>query len=552
MVTPGRPIVAERSPVRLEGWVDAVAANGARFTLRHERGLAEVTSGGRPNLAKQFAALRPEWVVAVTGDADDDPPSTIAARNLTTLNRSEAPKFTPRTRLDASPAMRARFRYLEFRDPRVVDVFRLRHKIVLAIINALDQLDFISVETPILGPVSGSGAREFRVVSERDPTLSYALPQSPQVYGHLLVAGGLRRYYQIARCFRDEDLRANRQPEFTQLHIEMGFVDTDAVIRCVEAAVLAAYAAAGRARPTFHRITHAQSLRVFGSDKPDLRLDPPIERLPHVVEVPGRPDRCLLVLAAPEGLRLDPPEVDAIAAAAPRHHFDFLGYIPHNRARPAFAPLRLAREQVLRHFAPSAEHHPGAVGLWEGAWSNVDALRAAVIATLRSQLRSQAPGPRRDTTRFAWVTDFPLFLEEGGKLVAANQPFTAPARGAVLDGELTRKQLLRLPSSAFDLVLDGEELGSGSILIGDYRTQQRVLELLGWSRKAIRKHFGYVLEALRYGAPPVGGFGLGLDRFVAGICGEEKIRRVIAFPKSKQGYCAVTYRSGEIGSRTGF
>jgi aspartyl-tRNA synthetase len=522
------------------GWVHDVDRSSASFSLRNRFGTRVICCHESPTeVAAAFVTLQPEAVVQVEGafewSADTGMPA-VQCTSLRVLNTPEDLPFTAGGRRGASPNVRARYRYLEFRDAEVLRLLVTRHRVVRAWSSYLHDRDFIAVETPILSCTSETGAREFEVRSARSSETRYCLPQSSQVYGQLLVSGGVERYFQFARCFRDEDLRADRQPEFTQLHIEMAFADDAALMDLIEDGLRWVFLDLGLPPPPpFPRISYAEAISVFGTDKPDLRFDSTLELLPfRLTEYRRRPASQLIISHTPAEMDLSGRQWGFAVRAARRAGFEHLGYLAPARLARQFLP-RAVSVAELRAIGLTGAVQPGGMPVWVGSWSRVHRLRR-ILYRYASQGR---PPPGH---RFVWVTDFPLFEpapDSPTGIASANNPFVAPHNPQVLFAALNKAQLLRLTGQAFDLVLDGDELGSGSVVIHRLDLQLRVLRLLGLNRKEVRK-FGFLLESLKYGAPPTAGFGLGVDRLVAHLCGCTRIRDVIAFPKTKTGRCPVT------------
>ena len=530
----------------LRGWVDSVNLEAQRFVLRSSGDYFEVVCD-QPHLLQTLRTLKAEYVVAATCEplaaTSGMDTTAVQCTSLEVLNVAESPPLTPMLRSEVSANISARYRYLAFREPEFKKIFRTRHKLMLAMSDYLDKRDCISVETPILSTPSASGSKEFCVSSIRDPAINYALPQSSQVYGELLVLGGVEAYYQWARCFRDEDLRANRQPEFTQLHLEMAFVDRAQLMEMVEEMLAYACAAVGvNFDQPVPRIAYEDALRWFGSDKPDLRFNVEPELLPHLVtDSPFGRDLNMISTPLPTDVLLNEADVNDLRREASQWKFQLIGFMRADQEGKFIKP-QLPCSELTSALSLKAECDLGDVPIWLGRWKFVDNLRRTLYAHLEQNKKVEHKLPK-----YAWIVDFPLFTtdpDNNARLASQNHPFTAPLDVEQLLQSRKQKDLIKLKSQAFDLVVNGEEIGSGSILIHQYELQRHVLNLLGFSRQTVRQRFGYLLEALRFGAPPMGGFGLGFDRFVAAVCGEDKIRNVIAFPKTKQGYCPVTRGAG--------
>jgi aspartyl-tRNA synthetase len=535
------PNDAYPAPFHAAGWVHDVDRAGEYFTLRTLDGLCRVSCCDAPgDVPAVFRRIHAEAVVRVTGWRHDDADgaSWIRCYSLDILNTAESVPFTAAGRASAPANVRARYRYLEFRDPDVLRLLVTRDRVVHTVSSQLRGHGFIAVETPILAATARTGAKEFEVRSGRSDALRYSLPQSSQLYGQLLVSGGVERYFQFARCFRDEDLRADRQPEFTQLHIEMAFADATALMDLVEEAVRAVCRELDLTEPPpFPRLTYAESMAVFGTDKPDLRLDSPVELLP--VRLSGRTAASaaqLVVARTPAGIDLT-NDWDRLARAAKRAGFEHLGYVDPERLSHQFLPHPVTVDDLRRRAGLKPFPVEDGVSLWVGHWNRARRLRRI----LYRYAGTSRPPPG---DRFVWITDFPLFESDPNApngIAPANNPFVGPTDAERFLNASRKGDLLELTGQSFDLVLDGEELGSGSVVNHRMDVQRRMLQLLGLTRADVR-NLGCLLESLEYGAPPVAGFGLGVDRFVAHLCGRSKIRDVIAFPKTKSGRCPVTSR----------
>jgi aspartyl-tRNA synthetase len=520
----------------MQGWVHAIDLDGGSLTLRSYNRLIPVQCLA-PGPRSLLEEVRVEDVVRVQSSPAPEGSDTLICVELEVVNRCKALPFAPARVESASAALRSRYRYLELRNPEVQQLLVLRHRFVHAMSCALDGMGFISVETPVLATPSASGAREFRVVSLRSPSVAYALPQSPQVYGQLLVMGGVEKYYQWARCFRDEDLRANRQPEFTQLHLEAAFVGERDLMQIIETLLSEACAAIGLSPGTVGLVPFDEAQRRYGTDKPDLRYDVVPTLLPYAVM--DSPEGGEVVCTRwPDQLALSGTDIETIREIGRQCRFTLLGFFDEERTDKRFAPRTVGSDDLHERLDLRPTYVPGLAPLWAGRWTAAEKLAKAIYTYL-----SQKAAPGDDTPRFVWVTEFPLFAsdeEQPGKLAAQNSPFTAPVDEAALLEARKNKDLLKLKGRSFDLVLNGQEVGSGSILIHRREVQQHVLNVLGLSRQEVRLNYGFILDALQFGTPPVGGVGLGVDRLLSYLLAKEKIRDVIAFPKTKQGYCPVT------------
>jgi aspartyl-tRNA synthetase len=530
--------------VRLCGWVAHRREHGEHLAfvdLRDHSGIVQCVVDGA-------ADLRSEYVVAVTGVVRQRPEGMdnpglgtgqieVGDCRVEVLAEAEPPPFAVDDRAEVDEVVRLRHRYVDLRRPRLQANLRLRATVTGAIRRTFDRQGFCEVETPLLWSPTPEGAREFAVPSRLHRGSFYVLPQSPQLAKQLLMVGGLDRYYQIARCLRDEDLRADRQFEFTQLDMEASFVDQSDVIGFVSEAVLeAAEAATGERPPPIEHMTWAEAMNRYGTDKPDLRFGLELVDLTEVFATTGAK-----VLAAPavKALRLEGggslsrSRLDALVDQAKAAGAKGLAWfrVVEGDQGPAFdSPLdrHLSADERTGMLAATAAT-PGDLLLLVA-----DQHRTActVLGQIRLALggRPVGEGPHR----YVWVVEFPMFdgVDAEGNPVPAHHPFTMPHPDD-LDLLTTDPAVVR--SQAYDLVLNGWELGSGSVRIHRADIQSQVFEALGISAEEAASRFGFLLGAFRYGAPPHAGFAFGVDRLVALLSGEENIREVIAFPKTQSG-----------------
>ena len=544
--------VGER--VSVCGWVAKRREHGehlAFLDIRDRSGVVQAVVEGSVD-------VRSEYVVRVTGTVTPRPEGTVNERLATgqvelsdcrveILAIAEAPPFQLDDRVDVDEAVRLKYRYLDLRREPMQSNLRLRARVNAALRQAMDDQGFCEVETPLLWAPTPEGAREFVVPSRLHPGEFYVLPQSPQIAKQLLMVGGLDRYYQIARCLRDEDLRADRQFEFTQMDIEASFVTQDDVLAFVSRAVLDGAEAATGVRPgEIGSMTWADARERYGTDKPDLRFDMTLCDLSEV-------------FAASNVKAFSAPVVKAMrvpgGASFARSRLDQLTDQAKSLGAQGLAWFRVTSEGLdspLARFLSEDEAN---------ALSTVDdsvegdlvlvvadqyELACHVLGALRVAIGSPPVG--EGPHRYVWVTDFPMFAgrDEDGNLEAAHHPFTMPHPE---DLALLETDPLKVRAQAYDLVLNGWELGSGSVRIHRADIQSRVFRALGISDDDAQSRFGFLLGAFRYGAPPHAGFAFGIDRLVAIFAGEENIREVIAFPKTQSGADLMTGAPKNITER---
>ncbi|MDA8313349.1 MAG: aspartate--tRNA ligase [Actinomycetota bacterium] len=532
------------SRVRLCGWVARRREHGEHLAfvdLRDWSGIVQCVVDGSVD-------LRSEYVVAVSGVVRRRPEGMenpalatgeveVGECTVEVLSVAEPPPFLVEDRAEVDEAVRLRHRYVDLRRPRMQANLRLRAAVVSAIRRAMDRQGFCEVETPLLWSPTPEGAREFAVPSRLHPGDFYVLPQSPQIAKQLLMVGGFDRYYQLARCLRDEDLRADRQFEFTQLDMEASFVTQDDVLGFVAEAVLdAAQAATGVRPPAIERMTWAEALDRYGTDKPDLRIDGSLVELGAVFSSTGV--RALEApsvkgLRVPGGSQMSRSALDALVERAKRLGAKGLAWFRVRQSDGTAtldAPLARALSDEEREGLLSATQAvPGDLVL---AIADEHRTACTVLGQLRVELAGKPVG--EGPHRYVWVVEFPLFEGIGtdGHPVPAHHPFTMPHPD---DIDRIESDPLSVRSQAYDLVLNGWELGSGSVRIHRADVQARVFRALGVTEEDAESRFGFLMGAFRYGAPPHAGFAFGVDRLTAVLAGEESIREVIAFPKTQSG-----------------
>jgi aspartyl-tRNA synthetase len=468
----------------------------------------------------------------------------VAVAAMEVLSQAETPPFVLEDNTNASEELRLKHRALDLRRPEMAASLVLRHRVVSAIRHFFDDMEFVDVETPILTRSTPEGARDFLVPSRLHRGSFYALPQSPQLFKQLLQVAGLGRYVQIARCFRDEDLRADRQPEFTQVDVEASFVDEHDIFELIEALFARVFPIVGIEPPaTFPRIAYRDAMERFGTDRPDTRFGL------ELVELGAECDGCGSVvleeaaargrvkgIVVPGGAELSRKQLDQLGEAVKQYGAAGLLWFKRTPDGDASPAKKALGEAGMARFLDTVGASQGDLLLVIGGDEKVV---LPALGALRLQLargRSLIPEDRHD---FLWVTDFPLleWNEEDRRFYAMHHPFTAPME---TDVELLDTDPGSARARAYDVVMDGVELGGGSIRIHDGRLQRRMFRLLGIGDDEASERFGFLLEAFRYGVPPHGGIALGLDRVVMLMAGRESIRDVIAFPKTTSGSCLMT------------
>ncbi len=564
--------------VTIAGWIDTRRDHGgvAFLDLRDRSGLVQVVADPEASDALEAAhRVRPEWVVKVTGTVRERPQGMrndrlatgdveLSATSIEVLSVADTPPFPIEEGIEVSEELRLRHRYVDLRRPRLARNLQLRARVTSVIRRVMERNGFIDVETPVLTRPTPEGARDFLVPSRLQPGESYALPQSPQLFKQLLMVAGVERYYQIARCFRDENLRADRQPEFTQLDLELSFGDEEDVYALMEelfAEVWREILGVELTTP-FPRLTFEESMRRYGTDKPDLRygleladlgevfVDTEVGVFKGVLEAGGS----VLALAVPGGGELTRREFDDWTDWAKRRGAKGLAWGVVEAGDGGASTLRspltkfMSDAEIAGVLAATGADVGDAVFFGAGptrfARELMGALRVAVAAD-RGLVDTGPEGARR--WEFVWIVEPPMFdpAEESDDPTAAvadgwvpnHHPFTAPADEFVDDfeqrpGEATTR--------AYDIVLNGVELASGSVRIHDADLQRRVLRFLGISDEAAEEKFGFLLRGFSYGVPPHCGIAPGLDRIVMLLAGEDSIREVIAFPKTQTGACPLT------------
>lgn len=555
--------------VKLAGWVQRRRDHGGLIfvDLRDRSGVVQVVINPERVDAPTFAlaeSLRNEYVVAVQGEVVRRMPGMenpalatgeieVVASELEILNEAATPPFPIDRPVDVDENLRLRYRYLDLRRSELQENLALRHRVNQVIRSYLDEQGFYEIETPMLTRSTPEGARDYLVPSRVHPGSFFALPQSPQLFKQLLMVAGFERYFQIARCFRDEDPRADRQPEFTQLDLEMSFVHEDDVMTLIEGLIARVFAETKGVTLSlpFPRIAYDEAVNRYGSDKPDLRFDLPLVDVS--AQVAGSGFRVFADVVAKGGVvkginagqgRGGWPrrEIDQLGEFAQQHGAKGLAWIVYGRSEPKSPIAKFLSEEELRAVGEAMGAAEGDLLLFV---ADARPVANEVLGRLRRLLAEKLELIPGETYQFCWVVDWPLLEwdDETGRYHAMHHPFTSPHPDD-LDQLETAPDKVR--ARAYDLVLNGFELGGGSIRIHRRDVQTRLFRVLGIDEQAAQDKFGFLLEAFTYGAPPHGGIALGLDRLVMLIAGGESLRDVIAFPKTQRATCLLTQAPSEV------
>lgn len=543
--------------ITLMGWVQRNRKLGGLefIDLRDREGIMQVVFGEAINAAafEKAKLVKPEYCIAVTGEVckresvNDSMPTgqvELKCTDIKILSKSETPPIYIKEGLDAGEQIRLKYRYLDLRRPDMQKIFFIRNKTTKAIRDFLDNNGFIDIETPVLMKSTPEGARDYLVPSRNYPGMFYALPQSPQMFKQILMVSGFDKYYQITKCFRDEDLRANRQPEFTQVDMELSFVEQEDIIALNEKLIAHVFkeVLGYEVKTPIDRMTFKEAMESYGSDKPDIRFDMKIMNLTEVVrdvdfkvfqsaiEIGGS----VRALCLKGGASLGRKDLDRLGEFVKTYKAKGLAYIQLKEEGIKSPIAKFLSSDKMNQIIDFAKAETGDAIL---IVADKDSVVFQSLGALRLNLAEKFELIKdKSEFKFTWVTEFPLFeySEEEGRYTACHHPFTAPMDE---DLDMIESDPGKVRSKAYDLVLNGEELGGGSIRIHNMELQERMFKALGFSEEEAWKRFGFLLEAFKFGPPPHGGLAFGLDRMIMFLAGTDNIKDVIAFPKNQNAFC---------------
>lgn len=547
--------------VSLAGWVQKSRDLGGLLflDLRDRTGIVQVIfdKEKQTSLFDKATSIRSEYVVLISGvvrkrdGAINKKMKTgeieVMATNVNVISKAETPPIYIEDDLNASESLRLKYRYLDLRRPVMQEKMFVRHKVNKLIRDYFYEKGFIEVETPFLTKTTPEGARDYLVPSRVQPGKFFALPQSPQLFKQILMVSGFDKYYQIVKCFRDEDLRADRQPEFTQLDMEMSFVEIDDIIGVIEDLMVEVFKKIKGVELSspFKRITYKEAMERFGSDKPDIRFGMELKNLGDILantefkvfsSVLKNGGLIKAINAEGCGLKLSRKDIDSLGEFVKTYKAKGLAWINITEEGIKSPIAKFLNQQEIDKILEKMNAKKGDIIFIVGDKSSIvhDSL-----GQLRLELANRFNLVDKDKLGLLWVTEFPLleFDEEENRYVAKHHPFTSPMDE---DIELLDKEPEKVRAKAYDIVLNGYELGGGSIRIHDSQLQEKMFKVLGFSKEQAWNKFGFLLEAFKYGTPPHGGLAIGIDRFIMLLTNTDNIRDVVAFPKTQSATCLMT------------
>ncbi len=554
-----------KKEIKLCGWVNSRRDHGGIIfiDLRDRYGFTQVVLD--PKKIPEADKLRREWCIQISGSVRERPSGMenkkmitgeieVEVKSLNILNESEVPPFEIDDRVEANEELRLKYRYLDLRRPIMQEHLLIRHKAAHAAREYLSSQGFLEIETPILVKPTPEGARDYLVPSRVNPGKFYALPQSPQLYKQILMVSGFDRYFQLARCLRDEDLRADRQPEHTQIDIEMSFAEEEDIFTVVEGLMESIFKVKNmKIKTPFPRIPYKEAMEKYGSDKPDLRFNLEFIDVTKTVsnsdfEVfkstinKGGIVKCLNAINCSKFSRND---IDALIELAKRYHAKGMAWAKVEKGKLESSITKYLKEDIQKQLIKETKAKDGDLLLFVA-----DQFKTACISLgqVRLAVAEKINIIPKDEYKFCWIVDFPLFAwnEEDKKWEPEHHPFCMPKKEHI---SLLDKDPGKVNATLYDLVLNGIELSSGSLRINKPEIQSKILSIIGIDKKEAERKFGFLIEAYKFGGPPHGGVGIGIDRIVAILCGVNDIREVIAFPKNKAAECPMDGSPSDIDQK---